>query len=623
MRTSREPLCDSPAARRDGIESGSPIAKKTASRLGRGQRLLAFKIAPLSRSTLHFMKSSLFAAAILAAVVFTSALRISAQASPSIEALALHQTVTRDIAPGSPQLFSLHLNPADYVDAEITQQGQVSIVVYLPDSSVLRTFPASDSDGKQSFAFAAEGGGDYKLEITAGDKPAHYELRIDAITGLDERLKPEPWSDPNPSTRIQRLRTQIAAGQTNTESFWNKVTAERTPLVEPFASDGKYQLVTFLWRSTYDTRNVFVRGSFLGVGAPSDYSMHRIPNSDVWYLTLKLPSGARFVYQLSPNDPLTFTGPRAAQRTATRQADPLNPHRSDCPPNASKFDCDSVAELPGAPPQPWLVVKPEIAEGHVEKQTIKSAIEKMERPFSVYTPANYKSDGPPNALVIFFDGEDLAEDPYPLTTLNNLIAAAKIPPTVAVFVENVPHRRLVDLVANPEFADFMATELVPWVRSHYNVTKDQKQTVLTGYSAGGLASAYVAFRHSEVFGNVLSLSGAFWWSFEHNGGVCGPRCPDSGGTGGKDDDDATTEGNFMVKQFLASPKLPLRFYFAAGTFEIDRNGGGDILECTRDLRDVLLAKGYEVHYEQFAGGHDGLSWRGMFADGLLALIGTR
>ena len=238
-------------------------------------------------------------------------------------------------------------------------------------------------------------------------------------------------------------------------------------------------------------------------------------------------------------------------------------------------------------------------------------------------PANYKTDGPPNALLILFDGEDLPDDPYPVTTLNNLIAASKIPPTVAVFVENVPRRRLVDLVANPEFADFMAMELVPWVRSHYNVTKDPKQTVVTGYSAGGLAAAYVALRHSEVFGNVLSRSGAFWWSFEHNGGVCGPRCPDSGGRGGDGSLDATTEGNFMVKQFLASPKLPLRFYLAAGAFEIDRDGGGgNILESTRHLRDVLLAKGYQVHYQQFVGGHDGLSWRGTLADGLIALLGV-
>jgi enterochelin esterase family protein len=40
------------------------------------------------------------------------------------------------------------------------------------------------------------------------------------------------------------------------------------------------------------------------------------------------------------------------------------------------------------------------------------------------------------------------------------------------------------------------------------------------------------------------------------------------------------------------------------------------------MRDVLLAKGYEVHYQQFAGGHDYLSWRGTFADGLIDLIGT-
>jgi enterochelin esterase family protein len=41
----------------------------------------------------------------------------------------------------------------------------------------------------------------------------------------------------------------------------------------------------------------------------------------------------------------------------------------------------------------------------------------------------------------------------------------------------------------------------------------------------------------------------------------------------------------------------LRFYLAAGTFEIDRDGGGgNILESTRYLRDLVLAKGYQVHY---------------------------
>ncbi len=450
------------------------------------------------------------------------------------ERLSPNQTVARKIEPGKTVLFSIALNDGDYFNVSIGYKGRINFFVLNPDGTIARRLIGSSGEAKVPFVFAAEGAGSYSFKIeNPGDQSGTYELAIGEVIALNERLKPQPWSDPYPSKRIQTLRNQIGAGQTNTESFWKQVAAEGTPLIEPFGSDGKYQLVTFLWRSTHDTRNVFVRGSFLGVGSPADYSMHQIPDSDIWYLTLKLPSGARLTYQLSPNDPLTFDGPRAAQRAATRQADPLNPHRFECPPDASKFRCDSVAELPGAPPQPWLVAKPGLAEGRVEKQTIKSAIQKIERPFSVYTPPHYKADGPANALLILFDGEDLPDDQYPVTTLNNLIAASKIPPTVAVFVENVPRRRLVDLVANSEFADFLATELVPWVRARYNVTKNPTQVVVGGYSAGGLAGPYVALRHSEVFGNVLSQSGAFWWSFEHNGGVCGPRCPESGGSGGE------------------------------------------------------------------------------------------
>jgi enterochelin esterase-like enzyme len=541
------------------------------------------------------------------------------------ERLSPNQTVARKIEPGKTDLFSIALKDGDYFNVSIGYKGRINFFIMNPDGTIARRLIGSSGDEKESYAVAAEGGGSYSFKIeNPGNQSATYELAIGEVIALNDRLKPQPRSDPYPSKRIQALRNQIGAGQTSTESFWKQVAAEGTPLTEPYGSDGKYQLVTFLWRSKNDTRNVFVRGSYLGVGPPADYSMHQIANSDVWYLTVKLPSGARFVYQLSPNDPLTFEGPRAAQRGATRQADPLNKNPlSACPPDTGKFDCDSVAELPGAAPQPWLAAKPGVAEGRVEKQTIKSAIQKIDRPVSVYTPANYKADGPPNALLILFDGEDLSDDgQYRVTTLNNLIAASRIPPTVAVFVDNIPRRRLVDLVASDEFADFMAKELVPWIRSHYNVTKDPKQTVITGYSAGGLASAYVALRHPEVFGNVLSQSGAFWWSFEHNGGICGSRCPDSGGRGGDGSRDTTTEGNIMVKQFLASPKLPLRFYLAVGTFEYDRNGGGgEILEGTRHLRDVLLAKGYPVHYQQFVGGHDGLSWRGTFADGLITLLG--
>jgi enterochelin esterase-like enzyme len=75
--------------------------------------------------------------------------------------------------------------------------------------------------------------------------------------------------------------------------------------------------------------------------------------------------------------------------------------------------------------------------------------------------------------------------------------------------------------------------------------------------------------------------------------------------------------------FVTSPKLPLRFYLDAGSMELDRSGqGGAILVPNRHLRDVLRAKGYEVFYQEFIGGHDYLSWRETLADGLILLLGA-
>jgi len=67
--------------------------------------------------------------------------------------------------------------------------------------------------------------------------------------------------------------------------------------------------------------------------------------------------------------------------------------------------------------------------------------------------------------------------------------------------------------------------------------------VVAGSSYGGLAAAYgglppayAGFRHPEVFGNVLSQSGAYWWR-----------------------PDETQEHDWLIRQFVAAERLPLRF----------------------------------------------------------------
>ena len=532
------------------------------------------------------------------------------------ERLSVNQSVSQTVTAGGTNKYPILLNDGDYVEVSLTtRSGTASLLVANPDGSLMRDFGRTSLGNRKTYAFAAEGGGVFSLNIVnPGEQAAIYELTLQKIVSLDERFRPGEWIDPDPSPRIQELRKQITSGETNTESFWKEVEAHGTPLVERL--NANYWLVTFLWRAQHDTRSVMVTGSFNVPGLAWHNLMQRIGDSDVWYLTLKLPKGARFTYRLVPNNP------PGAQATA--QADSYNPRRWECSKTTTKFNCRSIVELPDAAPQPWIVSKPGTPAGHIEKQTIKSSIQKLERGLIIYTPAGYKSDGPPNPLLVLFDGDDILSDDFQgQTTLDNLIAAHKIPPTVVVMVDNVGNRRLVDLVANPEFADFMATELVPWVRAHYNVTRDPGRTVVSGKSAGGLAAAYMGLRHPEVFGNVFSQSGAFWWSPEHSGGVCASKCPEDGGRrSDPDSEDSRTEGNWMAKQFVTSPKLPVRFFLEAGTFEVDRERtGADILEATRTLRDVLLAKGYEVHFQQFVSGHEELSWRGTFADGLITLLG--
>jgi enterochelin esterase-like enzyme len=390
------------------------------------------------------------------------------------------------------------------------------------------------------------------------------------------------------------------------ETLMQRVMAEGTPLVDAIANDQHYARLTFVWRGTADTRNIAVVGTFLK--API-VAMTRIENSDVWYLTTTVPSGARFAYWLVENSPMVTEGPQVPTMLAALQADPLNPHRT-CAPDAPLKGCKSTVEMPGAPAQPWSVKNPATPAGAIGRFTFRSERLKNERRVSTYTPAGYRSDRTPPALLIVFDGSEyLSVVPTPVI-LDNLIAAARIPPVVAVFIDNPDQdTRTRELTPNPDFVEFLAHELLPWIHAHYHVTSDPRMTVVAGSSFGGLAATYAALRHPEVFGNVLCQSGDFSWAPDHKHAM-GKLA------------DATTETGWFAKEFIKTPKLPIRFHMDAGVFEVDRVGtGGMVLETSRHMRDVLLAKGYEVHYQQFVGGHDYLSWRGTFADGLIALIG--
>jgi enterochelin esterase-like enzyme len=65
----------------------------------------------------------------------------------------------------------------------------------------------------------------------------------------------------------------------------------------------------------------------------------------------------------------------------------------------------SIAELPGAPAQPWLVKHPSTPAGIVsDTQIISSKRLKTDRRIWIYTPPGYSGSGPPSDLIALLDG---------------------------------------------------------------------------------------------------------------------------------------------------------------------------------------------------------------------------
>jgi enterochelin esterase-like enzyme len=532
-------------------------------------------------------------------VMSASLALVLGSASPGVAQL-------REPSQGGRAASEMSLRNGDFVTATASAPSAMTLRLIQPDGSLLRTWMVDTTPSPIAFVAATTGVHRWQFVPAGATAPVEGrgvpagDVTVNAVTSLDTRLKPRIVDH---SPMMQELRRRVAAGDWKADAFWTDVATRGTPIVDE-GDDTRYQIVTFLWRALSETRNVSIIGTFMK--APLAEAMQHVPGTDVWYRSFRVPAGARFSYFLSANSPLVFDGPDAAQQFATLQADPLNPRRWMCAPDAGIYQCQSRAELPGAVAQPWVAERPEVARGRLERHDVTSRRLGNTRGVSVYVPAGAACEHERCALLVVFDGPQyLSLVPTP-GILDNLRADGRVPPVVAVFVTQQSRAR--ELACNEDFAAFVATELIPWAQQRYHAGRRASDVVVAGSSFGGLAAAFVALRHPGVIGNVLSQSGNFAWAPDR---MTGPNL------------DATTEGGWLIKEYIGQPRQPLRFYLDAGVFEADRFvTGGAILESTRHFRDVLRAKGYTVSFGQFTGGHDYLSWRGTLADGLIELIGT-
>jgi len=407
------------------------------------------------------------------------------------------------------------------------------------------------------------------------------------------------------SPRISALRQALQGEDTAAlDLFWKEVAEQGAPLIEPINGDPDHSLVTFLWRGDAGTKRVIVRSSE-GSSGLGEQPLSQLPATDVWHVTCRLRNDFRGVYKIVTSDSLL---PGAE----VEQPDPLNPKTFIEPgdqerPDQLEDDIDSVVELPAAPPQPWVAPRAGTPKGQVKLQRLRSDLLGNERRIWVYTPPAYETTRQPYGLLVVLDGRFFTFAIPTPTILDNLLADGLIPPLVAVLVDNPGHTweqaqetRQKELACWSPFVAFLAQELVPWVYNNYHLTADPAQSVLAGSSIGGLAAAFVAMQRPQTFGNVLSLSGSFWWKPEDQ-----------------------SEWEWLARQFALHPLLPLRFYLEVGLLESvpQPNGNPGQVLANQHMRDVLQARDYPVQYQELGHGHDAVAWQGALADGLIALMG--
>lgn len=528
--------------------------------------------------------------------------------------LKLGQVHKANLNPIQSQSFVVSLRDGDFAQIGVNPHGQTLIVkTFTPSGKPFRGARIGPQEGRLDLV--AEASGNYRVEVAAVNKREQvtYTIALEKVVTLAARLAP-----PKPvveSPRILALKAAVERGDRESINlFWKEVEKTGAPLIEPIPGDSENMAVTFLWQGRPDTRNVMVLWlPYAGV-APDEYLMARLGKTDVWYKTLKVDRRMRLAYTLAPNAPrlrplsLGIDQEAITMAAAAARPDPLNPRHWRVDPqsvDAPEYRGSSILEMPDAPPQPWIVRRPGVPAGRVEKRRFRSAMLKNEREVAVYLPAQYSPRAKRYPLLVVFDEEAyLTLLPTP-TILDNLISDKQIPPMVALLIGNAPGARDRELFCDPEFFRALVTELLPWAHRLYNFTSDPRLTVVAGSSAGGLAAACAGLWHPEAFGNVLAQSGAFHWTPPPGSNLA----------------DSSSEPNWVARQFISSPKEPLRFYLDAGSAEFNATGSAEsILFCTRTLRDVLRAKGYEVHFQEFVGGHEYLSWRGTVADGLMALM---
>jgi enterochelin esterase family protein len=357
------------------------------------------------------------------------------------------------------------------------------------------------------------------------------------------------------------------------------VTPER---IDAFLATGRFprvegQSATFVWRG--EAEAVHLRHWIYGLESSNDLA--RVPETDLWHLTLEVPRRSRVEYKFEVH-----------QNGGSRWIeDPLNPNRARDP-----FGANSVLQGEGYELPEWTRPDPLARPGRLEPLAFHSEALGGLRHGQIYIPPRFRRTHLYPLLVVH-DGSDYVRYAGMKVVLDNLIHRLEIPELIAVFTDSPD--RLREYANDEAHARFLTEELVPDLERRLPLLARPQARCLMGASFGGVATLSTAARYPGFWGRLLLQSGSFAFTDIGRRNRRGPLF------------DRVVA---FVNDYRENPvALSERVFVSCGVYE-------SLIYENRSLVPLLDDTGMQVRFVESRDGHNWENWRDRLREGLSWLM---
>ena len=287
-----------------------------------------------------------------------------------------------------------------------------------------------------------------------------------------------------------------------------------------------------------------------------------LPASDksIWSCNLTLPRDAYVEYAF--HDPAT----------QKNFPDPLNRHTV----SNGMGGRNNFFYMPETMPSPFAMRRADVTVGALTSHRVdtKWLRDDYEREVYLYRP----SVKGPVPLLLVYDGQDYLGRGKLAVIMDNLIAEERIRPIAMAFLPGGGRWRSVEYACSDATILWLDQVILPLANKKMKLLDIKEHPGaygVLGASLGGTMSLYTSLRMPEVFGNVLSQSGAFM----------------------------IESRDFAVVDLVRHRQSrDINIWMDVGQLDV-------LLEDNRQMQKLLDEKGYAVTYREFSGGHNYTAWR--------------